>query len=337
MCSGYGGFELALKLAGIPTRTVAHIERDSYAAACLVARMEEQTLDLSPIWDDLSTFDPQPWAGRVDIITAGLPCQPFSVAGHQHGLDDERHLWPHAFRIIAQIRPRYVLLENVPDVIRAGWLAHVLADLATLGFNAEWGMLRASDVGAPHKRERFWLLGYTRSERYERESRNTLSGEAALSRQEGNGGGYVVDRPDQTVGDTDIAGLKGIGELNGRTQRRVGGHVDRPNMPPTLADTESVNERTANLQERTITRTDTRTDIGGDRLHVHQFPPGRDDHTGWDHYLKSGGPQPAVRRSPNGRPTGLADALHLGGNGLVPHAAAAALMALADRAGIQLH
>ncbi len=162
LCSGYGGFELALRLAGVDARTVAHVERDSYAAATLVARMEDKTLDPAPIWDDLDTFDGRPWRDRVDLITAGLPCQPFSTAGAKAGVGDERHLWPMACRIIADVRPRYVLLENVPDVVRAGWLTHVLADLAVLGFDAEWVGLPASDVGAPHGRYRIIVTAWPR-------------------------------------------------------------------------------------------------------------------------------------------------------------------------------
>jgi DNA (cytosine-5)-methyltransferase 1 len=160
LCAGYGGMSLALRLAGLDTRTVCFVERDSYAAATLVARMADQTLDQAPIWSDLDTFNGTAWRGRVDLITAGLPCQPFSAAGQRAGVDDERHLWPMACRIITDVRPRYVLLENVPDVVRAGWLTHVLADLAALGFDAEWGCLSAAAVGAPHRRQRFWLLAW---------------------------------------------------------------------------------------------------------------------------------------------------------------------------------
>ena len=156
LCAGYGGFELALR--GV-ARTVAHVERDAYAAATLVARMEESRLDRAPVWPDLCTFDAGPWRGRVDLVTAGFPCQPFSAAGKRAGTDDDRWLWPDIRRIIRDVRPSYCFLENVPGVVRHG-LPHVLADLAALGFDAEWGLLSASAVGAPHKRERFWLVAH---------------------------------------------------------------------------------------------------------------------------------------------------------------------------------
>lgn len=262
LCSGYGGFELALRLAGIPARTVAHVERDSYAAATLVARMEEAHLDQAPVWSDLATFDAQAFAGRVDLVTAGLPCQPFSGAGKRRGLEDERHLWPHARRIIAEVGCRFVLLENVRDVVRAGWLAHVLADLADLGFDAEWGLLSAADVGAPHERKRFWLLAHS----------------------DGDGLRWLRRQP-----------------ADDREPRH-----DADRCCPPGADVGTA------------------------------WPPTRDDHAGWARYLAEGGPEPAIRRGPDGRPPELADSLHLGGNGLIPAVAAHALVTLADRLGVDL-
>ena len=151
--------ELALRLAGIPARTVAHVERDAYAAATLVARMEEAHLDRAPIWSGLTTFDGGAFRGRVDLVTAGFPCQPFSSAGQRLGVDDDRWLWPAVWQCVRDMGPRFLFLENVPQLVRHG-LSHVLADLAQDGWDAEWGLLTASAVGAPHKRERLWLLAH---------------------------------------------------------------------------------------------------------------------------------------------------------------------------------
>ena len=112
LCAGYGGFTLGLRDYGIST--VAYVERDSYAAAVLVARMEEERLDQAPIWDDLCTFDGTAWRGRVDLITAGFPCQPFSTAGNQRGVDDERWIWPNIAGIIAK-DTNLVTSEMNPD------------------------------------------------------------------------------------------------------------------------------------------------------------------------------------------------------------------------------
>ena len=293
MCSGYDGFELALRLAGIDARTVAHVERDAYAAATLVARMEDAALDRAPIWSDLNTFDARPFAGRVDLVTAGLPCQPFSGAGQQRGLDDGRHLWPMAERIIADLGPRFVLLENVPDVVlpKYRWLEHVLGSLAALGFDAEWGVLSAADVGAPHTRERFWLLAYTEGVGHHP---GDLRGRAQPS---------IADAPSRRVrmGDPDLHRCEGVGQRLG--EDRSGGVVGRDADRPDVSDA---------------------------------WPPTRDDVAGWARWSSRGGPQPSIRRSTDGRPPGLADALHLGGNGLVPGVAALATLKLARRAGVAL-
>lgn len=121
--------------------------------------MEEEALDRAPIWDDLSTFDCEPYRGLVDLVSAGFPCQPFSYAGKQRGSDDERWLWPDVARVVREIRPSLVFLENVPGLLAHG-LGDVLGDLAACGYDAEWDVFRASDVGAPHLRERIFVLAW---------------------------------------------------------------------------------------------------------------------------------------------------------------------------------
>jgi DNA (cytosine-5)-methyltransferase 1 len=160
ICSGGGGLELGVRLAVGPRyRPVAHIERDPFAAAVLVARMEDQVLGQALVWADLCTFDGRPWRGRVDLVTAGFPCQPWSAAGRRQGTADDRWLWPDVARIVADVGPRLVLLENVPGLL-AGGLGPVLGDLADLGFDAEWDVFSAADVGAPHLRKRVFVLAW---------------------------------------------------------------------------------------------------------------------------------------------------------------------------------
>ena len=125
LCAGVGGLELGVKLAVPTARAVCYIERETYNAAVLVARMADGSLDEAPIWGDLATFDGRPWRGVVDCVTAGFPCQPFSGAGKRLGTDDPRWLWPHIERIIRDVGPRRVFLENVPGLIHAG-LGNVL-------------------------------------------------------------------------------------------------------------------------------------------------------------------------------------------------------------------
>lgn len=165
LCAGYGGLELGLRLAlGDRYRTVGVVERDLVAVSVLAARMADGSLEQAPIWDDVTTFDGTSWRGCVDIVTAGFPCQPFSVAGKRRGLDDERWIWPDIARIIGDVGPRYVFLENVPGLIRHG-LGPVLGSLAEMGFAAEWGCFSAAEAGATHKRERIFILAYRDGER----------------------------------------------------------------------------------------------------------------------------------------------------------------------------
>ena len=165
LCTGYGGLELALRdVFGEQVRTVCYVEWETYAAATLMARMEEQKLDKAPIWDDLTTFDGKPWSGKVDIITAGFPCQPVSNAGKRATQDDERWIWPDIYRIICEIRPKFVFLENVAGLLSGG-LDFVLGDLAEGRYDAEWTSIKANEIGASHNRLRVFILANTGSRR----------------------------------------------------------------------------------------------------------------------------------------------------------------------------
>lgn len=157
--AGAGGSILAGELLG--WRTIAAVERDAYCVAALLRRQQEGTLPAFPIWDDIRTFDGRPFRGVVDIITAGFPCQPFSVAGKRAGSNDSRNMWPDTARILGEVRPRFALLENVPGLVTSGYFGTVLGDLSALGYDAEWCVLGAHHVGAPHERARLWLLAHT--------------------------------------------------------------------------------------------------------------------------------------------------------------------------------
>ena len=164
LCSGIGGLDLGIGLALPGARTVCFVEREYPVCEILAARMDEGALDYAPIHTDLRAFDGRPWRGRVDIVAAGYPCQPFSVAGKRRGEEDERHLWPEVLRIIGEVGPSLVFLENVAGHLRLGF-DRVLGDLADLGLDAEWSLVRASDVGATHRRERLFILAHPRSVR----------------------------------------------------------------------------------------------------------------------------------------------------------------------------
>jgi len=207
ICSGIGGIELGLALVA-RTRTVCYVERDAYAAACLVARMEDAALDSAPIWSDLTTFDATAWRGCVDLVTAGFPCQPHSCAGQRKGLEDDRWIWNDIVRIVRDVGPEIVLLENVPGLASTGGLAAVLESLASLGFDAEWGCFSAAAVGAPHLRKRLFILAYTRrgrspwresggGSRSSRQREANAGGNGSSLAESGSGGGGEPGLPDQ--------------------------------------------------------------------------------------------------------------------------------------------
>ncbi len=164
LCSGVGGIELGFKLAEPTSRTVCYVEIEAFACEILARRMEEKRLDAAPIWTNLKTFDCLPWRGKVDCITGGYPCQPFSVAGKKLGKDDPRHLWPEIKRLITEIEPPICFFENVSNHLRVGF-EEVANDLRQLGYQVKAGLFTAQEVGAPHRRERLFILAYNNSDR----------------------------------------------------------------------------------------------------------------------------------------------------------------------------
>jgi DNA (cytosine-5)-methyltransferase 1 len=157
-CSGYGGIERGLDLAGVEHRVLAYVEIEAFAIANLVAKMESGALVPAPIFTDLKTFPAHLFRGCVDIITGGYPCQPFSAAGKRLGTEDPRHLWPYILDHIKAIRPVRCMFENVEGHISLG-LREVIGDLEGAGYNPTWGIFSASEVGAPHQRKRVYILG----------------------------------------------------------------------------------------------------------------------------------------------------------------------------------
>ncbi len=157
--AGAGGGILGGKLLG--WRTICAVEIDPYCIHVLNQRQDDGILDPFPIWDDIRTFDGKPWRGRVDVISGGFPCQDISIAGNGAGIDGERSgLWGEMARVIREVGPRYVFVENSPALTVRG-LGVVLGGLAAMGFNAEWCVLGARHAKAPHERDRLFLLAHT--------------------------------------------------------------------------------------------------------------------------------------------------------------------------------
>jgi len=238
LCAGYGGIDLGLRRALGAVRTVAFSEIESFAVENLVAKVEAGHLDPAPIWTDLKTFPWEQFRGRVDILSGGFPCQPFSAAGRRAGDDDPRHLWPH---ITAGIRslghPPIVFFENVEGIISSklkgdGWadpagtpvLLHVLRELERMGYEATAGVFSASEVGAPHQRKRVFIMG----------CRSDLS-------SEGRG---IVDR---LLRGTERGQELGNSQHNGQLATKIRGSDEAPSDRRTQReDSERESERASN-------------------------------------------------------------------------------------------
>ena len=159
LCAGYGGIDLGLKRAIPNLRTVAFSEIEAFACANLVSKMEAGLLDPAPVWTNLKTFPWESFRGKVDILSGGYPCQPFSAAGKRLGKDDPRHLWPWIADGIRLCQPRVCFFENVEGHISLG-LREVIGELEEIGYRATWGIFSAAEVGAPHQRKRVFILAH---------------------------------------------------------------------------------------------------------------------------------------------------------------------------------
>ncbi|WP_200820124.1 MULTISPECIES: DNA cytosine methyltransferase [unclassified Azospirillum] len=308
LCAGACGLDLGLHIAEPGYRAVGYVERDAYAAAVLVARMADAALDPAPVWDDLASFDGRPWRGAVDLVLAGYPCQPFSVAGRRRGSDDPRHLWPHVARIIDECRPGSVFLENVPNHLNLGY-REVREDLEGMGFVVAEGLFSAAEVGAPHRRERLFVLAGRLADAPDLFGQALQRGEpdrVAPSVADGEGGGQPAERRTAPRGRSDRTCPLLGDPVGARLAQRAGRAGDDGAQQPPL--------------ER----------AGGERA----FPPGPGDDNGWqDWRRRHPDTEPAVRRGADGLAYRV-DRLRLCGNGVVPLVAAYAWRTLWARLGL---
>ena len=151
LCTGYGGLDIAVE-AYFNAETIWCAEYDKHASKVIEERFGYINYkDIKEIqWENVP---------KVDILTAGYPCQPFSVAGQRKGEQDARHIWPYIKDAIRTIRPRWVVMENVKGHLSLGF-DQVLRDLANIGYDARWEIVRAAEVGAPHHRRRLFIVAY---------------------------------------------------------------------------------------------------------------------------------------------------------------------------------
>lgn len=322
LCAGIGGLTLGLRRAVVGLRTVCYVERDAYAAAVLVARMEKADLDRAPVWDDLATFDGKPWRGRVDLVSGGTPCQDLSAAGKQAGLDGERSglFWEYV-RVVREVQPRFVFWENVASGATGRALPRVVGAFEEAGYMVAEGpdgrpyvVLGADDVGAPHRRLRVFVLAYTTGER-EREQDDEVAAKhdaRTWGTAGGCGGamGHAIDpglaRRSRLAGDL-------CAELT--SSKRAGGEP--------VADAHGDGRERHRLRER---GREMEAGPAGGGAGLPPFPPGPGDAEAWRAVLERWSALapalPAVRGVAHGLPAGLdasrADRLRCLGNAAVP-------------------
>jgi len=191
LCTGYGGIDLGLRRVLPTCRTVAYCEIEAYAIQNLVEKIEAGQMDEAPIWSNLETFPFQEFYGCVDILSGGIPCQPFSNAGTKGGVGDERHLYPFISEGIKQCRPSILFFENVEGMFSTYTeenevvLHYVLKDLESMGYTATAGIFSAEEIGFPHQRRRIFIMGYSEHFRLHGGKIGRSYGETVCHAQEG--------------------------------------------------------------------------------------------------------------------------------------------------------
>ena len=299
-----------------------YVENEVTACGVLAAHMADGGLDDAPVWTDLRSFEGRPWRGVVDCIIGGYPCQPFSNAGRRRGADDPRHLWPHIERIIAEVEPEWCFFENVGAHLRLGF-HEVAASLRRLGYRVAATLLTAEEVGAPHRRERLFILAHRES---------------------------VVQRePQYEIGS--VAWRDAWSDI-GRTSGQLADPRHGAGWPDTGRGSEDHGAQSADRAgERDAQLADPERGGGGAEPRLeHQaraevvtrpseFPPGPDDDAVWRQVLAvrpelAPAVEPTIRRVAHGLAGELdlarSDRLHILGNGVVPQQAAYALRLLTE-------
>ena len=368
--SGGGGLDLGFRLANPDAVPLLYVERELSAAALMVDHIKAGLLDEAPVWSDTGTLDCRPFVGKVDWIIGGFPCQPFSYAGNRRGADDERWLWEHIRRLASEIRPRYLFLENTPGLLVRSGIGTVLGELSEIGYDAEWVSVRASAVGAPHRRERVFILAHKQLGNAEHDGLSASeeprgTGQGVLDGQEGQDsseqpersgersrGASRVAHSDNRLGDRQIEEVRAGRSPSVNGSERVAHPIDSGNSASGNGSEREGSKRTEGREDRP--QSEPRgsgkqlvNPIGkrGRGWHTsgeyaeHAFPPGPSASAEWKDIL-SQRPDLApatveleVRGMANGMARGLdrTAQLRLLGNGVVPQQAALAFQILKER------
>jgi len=331
LCSGSGMLGEGIKCAlDGRLRTVAYVEREAYAAAALVARMEDEALDRAPVWDDVKALTSPEFVEYIQgfrplLVSGGYPCQPFSMAGKRRGADDPRHLWPAIDAFIGAAKPECVFFENVSGHLGLGFGA-VKGDLQRRGYRVAAGLFTASEVGASHKRERLFILGLADAEIVaEREQNNETRAESRQWSRHDAGGecGPVANTGgvDGRQGRTESAGLVGCGATD-----QPGGDVGHAESAG------GRNGQPGRGSQGGVAACRAGEAVADAEFCLPLFAPGPGETEAWARILDADPSlEPAICRDADGVAAGsYADRLRLTGNGVVPLAAVYAFVSLAS-------
>ncbi|MBO9108760.1 DNA cytosine methyltransferase [Agrobacterium sp. S2/73] len=328
ICTGGFGLDLGVELAIPSARTVCMVEREAFAVAQLVSAMEAGHMAAAPIWSDARTFNGRAWRGAVDGLIGGIPCQPHSTAGKQLGEEDERDLWSNARRIIVQSGAWFALIENVRGIISTGGAERVWRDFQRLGFEVEGGLFTATEVGASHGRERFFLLAVANPAGF-----GKWRGQRNVRGQDGRSRSELLQ---QHISSSDEMAYAGCGRQRWGEKSNIG-KIEPEQPTPRWGDTKRCYRAVADTSSgRHDRRSDVekwgevpRTTFEGASLSL--FPPRPSDTAAWAECLRAAPHlEPSVRRVADGVAPQM-DQLRMLGNGVVPLQAAYALRTLITR------
>ena len=331
VCSGFEGIGLGLRRVFPGLREIAYVEIEAFAIANLVSKAEEGKLDPAPVYTDVESFPFRQFRGKVDILSGGFPCTPFSVAGGRKGTDDERHLYPFISAGIRECQPTIVFLENVPGIVSTklpsgeSVLQYVLRDLESMGYTATAGIFSAEEVRAPHRRDRVFILAYAQSSGRTKREPTT------------QGSGSQAHRPSQRrsqageLDDTHAGHIREIQEL-----RTGGNSAVQAGQSGELGDTDI--QRLEGVESRinpTKEWTDAVQPVGLQGRADFEWParPGNEPHE-WEEPRTT---QRRLGRAVDGADSGVdpvkfrVERIHLIGNGVIPQVAERAYRVLAER------
>ena len=299
--SGIGGFSLALEKVGF--KTVAFCEKEPYCKLLLQKHWKGVK-----IYDDIKKCkgkEIKETFGGIDILTGGFPCQPYSVAGKQKGTNDDRYLWPEMFRVIKEVQPTFIIAENVRGLINIqnGMVFEtVCSDLESEGFEIQTFVIPAAGVGAPHKRDRVWIVGYSKHN-------GSLTSKIKRGNNEINAG--TQKRQNETIESERTSGSRNNEVMeNSRRTLRQGSKLSKKNADESRKENANQFERSGSTSKHNVADTE--------RVHVQrQQSRSRQEQSRGESWWEF---EPSVGRVANGVP-GRVYRLKALGNSIVPQIA----------------